>query len=160
MIRHVFSAPSSKLGVAGFALAAFLLAGCSSSEEKAQSYYEHGKELLAAKDYDRAEVEFRNAVQYNKRLLPAWRDLAQVEELTHKWGALVPVLRNVLELDPNDMAARLKLGRLLLMGGGVDDALRLANDVKAPDDQNPDLLALKAAILLKLKDTLGYPPRL
>jgi tetratricopeptide (TPR) repeat protein len=155
MMRHAFCPPSPKLGVAGFVLVALLLSGCSSSEEKAQSYYEHGKELLAAKDYDRAEVEFRNAVQYNKRLLPAWRDLAQVEELTHKWGALVPVLRNVLELDPNDMATRLKLGRLLLAGGGVDDALRLVNEVKAPDDQNPDLLALKAAILLKLKDSDG-----
>jgi tetratricopeptide (TPR) repeat protein len=155
MMRHVFSLPSAKLGVAGFALAACLLAGCSSSEEKAQRYYEHGKELLAAKDYDRAEVEFRNAVQLNKRLLPAWRDLAQVEELTHKWGALVPALRNVLELDPNDMATRLKLGRLLLIGGGVDDALKLVNEVKAPDDQNADLLALKAAILLKLKDFDG-----
>src|SRR6516225_9932790 len=155
MMRHVFCPPSAKLGVAGFALAACLLAGCSSSEEKAQRYYEHGKELLAAKDYDRAEVEFRNAVQLNKRLLPAWRDLAQVEELTHKWGALVPALRNVLELDPNDMATRLKLGRLLLAGGGVDDALKLVNEVKAPDDQNADLLALKAAILLKLKDFDG-----
>jgi tetratricopeptide (TPR) repeat protein len=155
MMRHIFCPPSAKLGVAGFALAACLLSGCSSSEDKAQSYYEHGKELLAAKDYDRAEVEFRNAVQYNKRLLPAWRDLAQVEELSHKWGALVPVLRNVLELDPNDMATRLKLGRLLLVGGGVDDALHLVNDVKAPDDQNPDLLALKAAVLLKLKDSDG-----
>jgi tetratricopeptide (TPR) repeat protein len=155
MMRHVFSRPSPKLGVTGLALVAFLLVGCSSSEERAQSYYEHGKELLAAKDYDRAEVEFRNAVQYDKRLLPAWRDLAQVEELTHKWGPLTVALRNVLELDPNDVAARLKLGRLLLVGGVVDDALRLANDVKAPDDQNPDLLALKGAILFKLKDTDG-----
>lgn len=131
------------------------LAGCSSSEQRAQSYYEHGKELLAARDYQRAEVEFRNAVKYNKKLLPAWQSLVQIEELTHNWGALVAALRSVLELDPNDMTARVKLGRLLLAGGAVDEALRLVNDVKETDNQNADLLAVKAAILFKLKDSDG-----
>ena len=42
------------------------LVGCSSSEQRAQSYYEHGKELVAAHDYKRAEIEFRNAVKYNR----------------------------------------------------------------------------------------------
>jgi tetratricopeptide (TPR) repeat protein len=140
---------------AAFGLLVLQLAGCSSSEQKAQSYYEHGKELLAAKDYQRAEIELRNAVKYNKNLLPAWQSLAQVEELTHNWNALVPALRTVLELDPKDLTARLKLARLLLAGEAVDDALRLVNDAKEGDNQNPDLLALKAAILLKLKDSEG-----
>jgi tetratricopeptide (TPR) repeat protein len=135
--------------------ALLLLVGCSSSEQRAQSYYEHGKELVAAHDYKRAEIEFRNAVKYNKNLLPAWQSLAQLEELTHNWNGLIPILRAVLELDPNDMTARITLGRLLLLSGTVDDALRLVNDVKPADSQNADLLALKAAVLLKLKDSEG-----
>ena len=55
--------------------------GLQLAEERAQSYYEHGMQLLAAHDNKRAEIEFRNAVKYNKKLLPAWQSLAQVEEL-------------------------------------------------------------------------------
>jgi cellulose synthase operon protein C len=137
------------------ALAATQLASCSSPEERAKSYYEHGKQLLAAHDNQRAEIEFRNAVKYNKNLLPAWQSLAEVEELTHNWGNLVPVLRSILELSPNDMSTRLRLARLLLMGRAYDDALRLVNDVNEADGQNADLLAVKGAILFKLKDTEG-----
>ncbi len=136
-------------------LSALLLAGCSSPEQRAQNYYEHGKQLVAAHDYQHAEIEFRNAVSYNKKLLPAWQALADVEEQQHKYRMMVPALHNVLELNPNDMMARLKLGRLLLAGGAFNDALKLVNEVKEPGDQNPDLLALKATILFKLKDFDG-----
>ena len=144
--------------VPAFAVLAFAilpLSGCSSPEERAKSYYEHGMQLLAAHDNQRAEIEFRNAVKYNKTLLPAWRGLAEVEELTHNWQGMIPVLRTVLELEPNDMTARVKLGRLLLASRQVSDALKLVNDVKEADSQNADFLALKAAILYRLKDAAG-----
>ena len=154
-MRQFFRLPSANIRVAVLALAVLQLSNCSSSEERAQSYYEHGKQLLAAKDYPRAQIEFRNAVKYNKNLLPAWQSLAQVDELTHDWKDLIPVLHGILELDPNDLTARIKLGRLLLVAGNVDDALRVVDDAKETDNQNADLLALKAAILFKLKDTQG-----
>ena len=140
---------------AAMVLVAIQLSGCGSSEQRALSYYEHGKELLAAHDNQRAEVEFRNAVKYNPKLLPAWRSLADVEEQMHNWRVLVPALHSILELEPDDIATRIKLGRLLLVGGAFDDALRLVNDAKTADTQNADLLALKAAILFKLKDSVG-----
>jgi len=137
------------------ALVAFHLSGCSSPEDRAKSYYEHGMQLLAAHDNARAEIEFLNAVKYDKKLLPAWKSLAQIDEETQNWKQMVPVLRNVVELDPNDMDARIKLGRLLLLAGAFDDALHVANDTKEGDSQNADLLALKAAILYKLRDSAG-----
>jgi tetratricopeptide (TPR) repeat protein len=154
-MRQRFQASSPRIGLAVLASATLLLAGCSSREQRAQSYYEHGKQLVAAHEYSRAEIEFRNAISYNKKLVPAWQSLADVEELQHKYRAMLPVLHNILELDPGDMTDRLKLGRLLLAGGAVDDALKLVNDVKEPDSQNAELLALKAAILFKLKDFDG-----
>lgn len=135
------------------ALTVGIVAGCSSPQERAQSYYQRGKQLQAQHDSKRAEIEFLNAVKYNDKLLPAWKSLAEVEEADRNWRGLAGALHNIVELDPNDLSARLKLGRLELMGGAYNDALSLVNDVKAPDDQNPDLLALKAAILFKLDDT-------
>ena len=154
-MRQLFTHRFANIRAAFVALAILQVAGCSSSEQRAQSYYDHGKQLLAAKDYPRARIEFLNAVKYNKKLLPAWQSLAQVDELTHSWQDLVPVLHNIVELDPSDMVSRIKLGRLLLVGGAFNDALQLVNDVKDPEAQNADLLALKGAILFKLKDSAG-----
>jgi tetratricopeptide (TPR) repeat protein len=154
-MRRIPRFPRAKLRHAAVAFVAIQLAGCGSPEQRAQGYYEHGKELLAAHDNQRAEVEFRNAVKYNPKLLPAWRSLADVEEQMHNWRVLVPALRNILELEPDDIATRIKLGRLLLVGGAFDDALKLVNDAKDADAQNADLMALKAAILFKLKDNAG-----
>jgi cellulose synthase operon protein C len=155
MMRQSLRRLSRQALLGAVAVCALGLAGCSSPEERAKSFYEHGQQLLAAHDNQRAEIEFRNAVKYNDKLLPAWQSLAQVEEAMHNWGNVVPALRNVVALDPNDMASRLKLGRLLLLAGSLDDALHVVNDVKEGDDQNADLLALKGAILFKLKDTAG-----
>ena len=145
-----------KLRYAILVFATVQLAGCSSPEERAKSYYDHGMQLVAEHDNKRAEIEFRNAVKYDNKLLPAWQALAKIEEEGHNWPALIPVLRNVVELSPNDIGSRIRLGRLLLLGNAVDEALKLVNNVKQEDsNNNADFLALKAAVLFKLKDSAG-----
>ena len=149
--------PSVKRHIAliGLFSAITLLSACSSPEERAKRYYEHGQQLVAAHDDRRAAIEFLNAVRYNKKLMPAWQSLALVEERLHNWNNLVPVLRSILELDPHDISARIKLGRLLLVGGAFEDALRLVNDASGEESQSAGLIALKAAILFKLNDSAG-----
>jgi tetratricopeptide (TPR) repeat protein len=132
-------------------LLGILISGCSSSAERAQSYYEHGAKLLAAHDNQKAAIEFKNAVKLNKGLLPAWRGLAQIDEFGHNWTELVPVLRTIVELDPKDVDTKLKLARLMLYGGATDEALKVVNSVTEAD--NASALALKAAISYKLKDS-------
>ena len=83
-------------------------------------------QLLAAKNYKWAELEFKNAIRLKKDLLPAWRGLAQVEELNHHLQVLVPVLQTIVELDPKDVETKLKLARLTLYGGATDQALGLS----------------------------------
>ena len=61
-------------------------------------------------------------------------------------------MRTIVELTPNDVSARLKLGKLLLLAGSSDEALRLANAGIELDNRNADLHALKAAISFKLDD--------
>ena len=135
--------------------AVFLIAGCSSPEEKAQRYYERGMELLSKQDYVKAGIEFKNAVQNKKDLVGAWRGLLEVELHNRNVQGAVPILRTIVELDPKDVDSKLKLGHYLLVAGDVDQALDLANAAIALDDRNPNALALKAAALLKLKDATG-----
>src|SRR5258708_25416314 len=151
----LFGSPSANMRTAFLLLTALSATACSSSQERAQSYYEHGKSLLEAHDYARAAIEFKNALRLKKDLLPAWRSLGEVDELTGQRGELVPIFRSIVELDPNDNSAKLKLARLLLSAGSLDEALTLANALKEADDRNADVRALRALVFFKLNDSAG-----
>jgi tetratricopeptide (TPR) repeat protein len=139
--------------LAFLALVALPLAGCGSPQQRAQAYYESGMKLLAAHEDQKAAVEFRNALRLRKDLLPAWRGLAQTEEDTHHWQGFASVLRTILDLDPKDEATRIKLAKFLLAAGAADQSLKLVNESSEPDTNNASLLALKAVIYYKLKDS-------
>jgi tetratricopeptide (TPR) repeat protein len=133
-------------------LAVLLVSGCSSSEERAKNYYEHGKALVAEHDNARAAIEFKNALKLKKDLLPAWRSLAEVDELAGQRGELIPIFRTIVELDPNDNGAKFKLAKLLVPAGALDEALNLVNATIDADSRNADIHALKALILYRLND--------
>jgi cellulose synthase operon protein C len=124
--------------------------GCSSAEERAKGYYDHGMKLMAEHDNARAAIEFKNAVKAKKDYVPAWVALANIEELNRNWGGMIPLLRTVVELDPKDVSDRIKLARLLLLSGSADEALKAINAATEIDDHNANALALKAATLFKL----------
>jgi cellulose synthase operon protein C len=133
-------------------LAALQLTGCGSAEDRARSYYEHGVKLFSEHDNIKAAIELRNAVRLKRDLIGAWNTLAEIDENTRNWPGVVTDLRTIVELAPNDVSARLKLGKLLLLAGSSDEALRLASVGIELDDRNADLHALKAAISFKLDD--------
>src|SRR5688572_3593583 len=80
------------------------LAGCGTPEEKAQSHYQRGKQLLEQKDSAKAAIEFKNALKLNKEHIGAWRELAKIEEEKQNWQGVAAILRTVADLDPKDIA--------------------------------------------------------
>src|SRR5215831_5929774 len=153
MIRS-FDVPFTALRRAILVLTVFLV-GCSSPEDKAQSYYEQGMKLLSQQDYVKAGIEFKNALQNKKDLIGAWRGLLEIEEHNKNFQGSIPILQTIVELDSKDVSSRLKLGRLLLLSGDTDRALSLAEAAIALDGRNSSALSLKAAVLFKLKDSVG-----
>jgi tetratricopeptide (TPR) repeat protein len=129
--------------------AVVLIAGCSSPEEKAQSYYESGMKFLSQQDYVKAGIEFKNALQNKKDLIGAWRGLLAIETHNNNLQGEVPILQTIVELDPKDSDAKLGLGHLMLLGNAPDKALELANAALALDDRNPNALAFRGAVQLK-----------
>ena len=151
---------SRQISVAGFGralllLSAVLLAACGSPEQRAQSHYERGTQLLAQKDNARASVEFRNALKLDDKLVGAWLGLAQIEEQNRNWQALVKILRTAAQLEPKNIDTKLKLARLLLLGNALDEALNVVNAAGEVDARNIGVLTTRAAILLKLNDATG-----
>lgn len=133
------------------ALSAFLLvSGCGGTpQQRAKNYYEQGAKYLEQKDYAKATIEFKNALQLNGSMIEAWRGLVQVEEHNQNLREIVPMLRKIVELDAKDVDARLKLARMMLMSNNLDEATKLTNAALALDERSAEAMVLKSAILLK-----------
>jgi pentatricopeptide repeat protein len=130
------------------------LAGCGSPETKAQNYYDRGMALIAKNDDLNARLELLNAVKYKSDKVEAWRALAGIDERT-KAQSLFADLRRIVELDPNDLDARLKLARIMVTGGAAEAALKMLDVAKEGDTPNANLHALRAAALAGTKDPAG-----
>ncbi|MGA7965307.1 MAG: tetratricopeptide repeat protein, partial [Gammaproteobacteria bacterium] len=136
-------------------LTTLTFAACSSRQERAQNYYESGVKYLGKHEYAKARVQLKNALQLKDDMLPAWRALSKVEEHGKNLKAYAGTLRRIVELDGKDFKSRVRLAKLYLLGGAVDDALKTTNAAAKLDPTSADVHALKAAVLFKLKDTDG-----
>jgi len=136
-------------------IAAFQLAGCSSREQRAENYYDRGMDYLKKKDFVKANLEFRNALQIKGDMVAAWRGVAQVDEHNRNLQALATSLRKIVELDPKDVETKVRLARAFVLGGAVGEALKMATAASEQDPQNKEALAIKAVALFRLKDFDG-----
>jgi cellulose synthase operon protein C len=132
-----------------------LVSACGSPEQRAQTYYDRGVALIEKKDDFAARLELLNSIKYKSDKIEAWRALAGINERVKSYPNLFDNLRRIVELDPNDMDARLKLGKMLLAGGAPEAALRIVDGAGDAANQNSGLLTLKAAIMLKMRDANG-----
>ncbi|KRQ94740.1 hypothetical protein CQ12_04210 [Bradyrhizobium jicamae] len=130
------------------------VAGCGSPEERAQSYYESGMAFIEKKDDLEARKELLKAIKYKSDKVEVWRALAGVDERT-KSTSLFLDLRRIVELDPNDLNARLRLARIMVGGGAAEAALRVVDAANEGDKPSAELHALRAIILMRTNDNAG-----
>ena len=132
-----------------------VVTACDSPEEQAQRYLEKGQSLLEAGEPVKAKLEFKNALQIDDQLSPAWYGLAQVAKHGSEWSDTFSFLDRVVEIDPNNLDAHIEQVRLLLGAGQMERALELstASLQLAPNDAR--VLALRAAIIYTLEDIEG-----
>ncbi|MBI5263403.1 MAG: tetratricopeptide repeat protein [Bradyrhizobium sp.] len=149
LVRYKF-----RFQVAASLVVAALVSGCGSPEDRAQSHYESGMALIAKKDDLNARLELLKAVKYKSDKVEVWRALAGIDERT-KANSLFLDLRRIVELDPNDLGARLKLARIMLAGGAAEAALKVVDAANEGDKPSAALHALRAMILLRTRDTGG-----
>src|SRR3954466_10122219 len=114
-----------------------LISGCGSPEQNAQKYYESGMALVEKKDDLGARKELLQAVKYKSDKVEVWKALAGIDERT-KANSLFLDLRRIVELDPNDLDARLKLARIMVSGGAAESALKVL-DAAREDKPNAAL---------------------
>lgn len=133
------------------AAAGFLLAACDSPEERAQGYYERGQKLLEAGELSKASVEFRNALKLKEDFVPPLYGLAKIEQQNTRFPEAVQLLKAVIERDPKHRDALVDLANIYLLAGELPLASKHADQAYELAPDSPRVLALKAAIALKLE---------
>jgi len=130
-------------------------AACSSPVDQAERYYQSGMTLFEEGDLERAEVQFRNALQLVSDKSEAIYALVLVAERRGNWERVFNLLNRVVEQDPTHLDAKVKLGQLLLAAGELQSALQISAEALELGQDNPGALALRAGVLMQLEDYAG-----
>jgi tetratricopeptide (TPR) repeat protein len=153
-----------KLPVLVLILLAFAAAlGCTRTpQEKEAKFLENGKSYLLRKDYRRAALQFKNAVQVMPRDADAYYQLGLAELADGNLTAAVNALRKATELNPGHAAAQVKLAELMALSGIKDvaeDGKKRMEDVlrSSPDNVDAlDALAINEIQLGKWQDAQAH----
>jgi cellulose synthase operon protein C len=143
---------AASAGVLAGVLAAALLVGCDSAEERVQSHHARGLALAAAGEPGKALIEFTNALRIDRTFIPAHLELGRLHVVAGRLPRAAGHFEAVLEADPDDVETRLALARVHLDLRDVDRALVQADALleRVPDD--PRALGLRASIDLLTGD--------
>ena len=135
-----------------FFLIFFSLLGCNNLET-AQEYTESGKDFYQQENYEKAKIEFKNAIQADSQQVDALYHLALIYEKEKNGTGMYKKLLQVIQIDPKHIDAHLKLGLLYLVSNANQskEALAEADAVLSIDENNLEALVLKGQILFKQK---------
>ena len=133
-------------------LCALVLCGCGGAEARKARHLEKGEAFFAQKNYEKARIEFRNALQIAPNDSEARFDNGRVDEKLGNPREAVQYYQGAIDSNADNVAARAALGRLFLFGGAPERALETIKPsiAKHPDDAS--LLTVRAAARLQLKD--------
>jgi len=123
----------------------FAGAGCSKQAKSARHLAEADR-YFAAQDYDKAEVEYKNAFQADPNNAAAIGRLGVIYLDQGRMAQAFPYLLRAVELKPELLEARLKLGMLQLGTGRPQEAREAAEFVltRNPSDPEAPLLLAEA----------------
>jgi tetratricopeptide (TPR) repeat protein len=124
---------------------ASLMAGCGGTEQRKAGYVEKGERYLAERNYEKARVEFRNALQIDPNDGHARYQLGHIAEKLGNPREAAGYYQAVIDQDANDLESRAALGRLYLLGGAPARALELVTPGLTQDPNNAQLLTVRGA---------------
>ena len=141
--------------VAALSAAVALTSACGGAETRKLKYEQKGAEYFAERNYTKAQLEYRNALQIDPKDAELRFRVGQVSEKLGNPREAMGQYQAAIDLDPKHAAARAAIARLFLLGGLTDKAMELIEPGLAQDPKNPDLLTARAAARSRLGNIQG-----
>lgn len=138
-------------------LAVLVLSGCTNAEKAKAEHVKRGDAYLKDQKYQEASLEYRSALQIDGNMAAAHWGLAQSYEGLQRFPEMIEELRRTLDLDKNNLDARIKLGNYYLAAAKgqptlLDEAERLAKETLAQDQNNIEGHILMGSVLFARGD--------
>jgi tetratricopeptide (TPR) repeat protein len=148
----LFRTPNRSAAVMAVVLTVFGLAGCGGAESRKARHLEKGQNYLTAGNFDKARVEFQNALQIAPADPETRFEMGVVDEKLGKIREAAQFYQGVIDVSPEHLGARTNLARLYVFSAAPNRALELIGPSleKHPDDS--ELLTLRAAVRVQQKD--------
>src|ERR1700744_561896 len=116
---------------------AALIAGCSGGEARKAKHMEKGETFLTAGNFEKARIEFRNALQIAPNDGTVRFENGVVAEKLGNPREAGQFYQGAIDVAPDNIQARVALGRLYLVMGAPAQAIETVKPslAKHPDDQ-------------------------
>jgi tetratricopeptide (TPR) repeat protein len=148
-------AVKSRLFVCAGCLAALVLVGCGGAEARKARHLEKGQEFFAASNFEKARVEFRNALQIAPNDSDARYENGLVDERLGNPREAAQFYQGAIDVNADNVGARTALARLYLFSGAPEKALDIIRPSLELHPADPRLLTVRAAVRVQLKDSEG-----
>lgn len=107
---------------------------------------------MEAGNYDKARVEFQNALQIAATDADIRYDVGMVDEKLGKLREAAQFYQAAIDVNPDHLEARTRLGRLMMFAGAPDRAMEQVTAALAKHPEDSELLALRAAYHVQKKE--------
>lgn len=125
------------------------LAACDTPEEMAEDHLQKGKELFEKGEYNKAILELKTSSQSGDQRSETYYYMALLDEKNKNFKSMRDNLLKTIELDPNNLDARRKLGQVFLLFGDTEKALEQIDYLLAIDSNNEQARLLKASAYIR-----------
>ncbi len=131
------------------------LPGCGGAASSEAKHLARGKAFFATGKLEKARVEFRNALQVAPNDAVARYENGIVDEKMGNLRDAARFFQGAIDINPDYVLARAKLGRMYVLSGVPEEALKTIGPSFENHPQDPDLLAVRAVALIQLQDAAG-----
>jgi tetratricopeptide (TPR) repeat protein len=131
---------------------ALIIGACTTPEKAKAQHVARGQALLKDNKFQEASLEFRAALQIDERLADAHWGLANAYEGLQRYQEAFEEMKQVVELDANNLDVRTRLGNYFLAGSqqspaAISEAERLAKEVLQKDPNHIEGHILMGSVL-------------
>ena len=131
------------------------LIACGGAEARKASHIRKGQDFLTAHNYDKARLEFRNALQIDPDNAQIRYFTAYATEEAGDVREAAILYKGALDIDETHPLARARLARLYALAGMNERALELVETQLGTHPDQPDLLAARGAARMRQGDVAG-----